>query len=106
VGPYSMILPEPYEARRVLETRALQAASSGLESRVGRLAHCHPNCHAGFPGLAGLPPAPTKKEDPLFGGGDVYDTGQNTPAKPAKAATLVDWIDHFRFVDRIHIYRR
>src|SRR5262245_41447685 len=101
-----MSLPEPCEVRRVLETRALQAASSGLEPSAGRLSHCHSNHCTGFPGLAGLPPAPTKKKTPLFRGEDVCDTGQNTPGKPAKAATMVDWIDHFRCVYGIHLYRR
>ena len=79
-----MILPEPCEARRVLETRALQAASSGLESNVGYLSDCHQNYYAGFPGLAGLPPAPHQKKTPSLGGEDVCDTAKTHPRNPPK----------------------
>jgi hypothetical protein len=79
-----MSLPEPCEAKVVMETKGHQAASSGLESSVGRLSHYHQHRFTGFPGLAGLTPAPHQKKTPSFGGKDVCSTGQSKPGKPAK----------------------
>jgi len=85
MGPYNVILPEPYEARRVLETKAHQAASGGLEIQ----------CRASLPllsklprrvsGFGGFATRPTKKEDPLFGGGKMFAARANThPRNPPK----------------------
>jgi hypothetical protein len=79
-----MSLPEPCEARRVVETKGLQAASSGLELSAGCLSHCHENCYAGFPRLAGFKPAPTKKTDPSSGGRCFAARAKTHPRNPPK----------------------
>jgi hypothetical protein len=99
VGPYSMILPEPCEARRVLETKALQAASSGLESRVERPSHCHQNRGAGFPGLAGFKPAPPKKKTPLRGKKYFAARAKTHPRNPRLPQVAVELSNELR-IDR------
>jgi hypothetical protein len=70
-----------------METRAPQVPSGGLGIQ----------CRASLPlpskllprvsGFGGFATPPHQKKDPLFGGEKMFcGTGQNTPAKPAKAA--------------------
>jgi hypothetical protein len=52
-----------------METRAHHVASGRLIPYRERPSHCHQDCYAGFPGLAGFTPARRTKTDPLFWGG-------------------------------------
>src|SRR5262245_50361550 len=59
-----------------METRAHQVSSGRLKPWRECPSHCYPNCYAGFPGLAGLPPAPRQKKTPSFGGGRCLRHGK------------------------------